>query len=139
AGAAELGVAEGVGGGVSGDVVAVGVDETFADDDHAVFLALEDTADVLEALVLVERDFRKIDQVRRVVRVVAALGERGAGGDPAGGAAHDLDDRDEVALAHGFVVAGEFADRGGGVFDHAAVAGRVIGDGKVVIDGLRNA
>ena len=77
--------------------------------------------------------------MRRIVRVVAALGEGGAGGDPAGGAAHHFDDGNEVALAHRLVVAGDFLDGGGDVFDRAGVAGRVVGDGEVVIDRLRHA
>ena len=77
--------------------------------------------------------------MRRIVRVVAALGQRGAGGDPAGGAAHDLDDGDEVALAHGLMVAGELADDGGDELDDRAVARAVVGGDEVVVDGLRHA
>jgi hypothetical protein len=71
--------------------------------------------------------------------VVAALGQRGARGDPAGAAAHGLDDRDQVALAHRLVVAGDLPHGGGEVFDHAAVAGAVVGAGQVVVDRLRDA
>jgi len=139
AGAAELGVAEGVGLAVSGEVVAVGIDEALGDDDGAELLALEDALHVLEDLGLVERDLGEEDDVRGVVRVVAALGEGGAGGDPAGAAAHDLDDGDEVALTHGLAVAGDFAHGRGEVLDHAAVAGAVVGDGEVIVDRLRHA
>jgi hypothetical protein len=69
-----------------------------------VLLALEDAADVIEELLLGEGNLGEIDEVRGIVRVVAALGERGAGGDPAGVATHDLDDGNEVALAHGLGV-----------------------------------
>ncbi len=42
-------------------------------------------------------------------------------------------------LAHGVVVAGDLADGGRDVFDDGAVAGAVVGDGQVVVDGLGNA
>ena len=71
--------------------------------------------------------------------LVAALRERGACRYPAGAAAHDLDDRDQVTLAHGLVVAGDFPDRGREVLDHAAVARAVVGGRKVVVDRLRDA
>ena len=77
--------------------------------------------------------------MRRVVRVVAALGQRGTRGDPAGVAAHDLEDRDEIVLAHGLVVAGQLAHGCADVFDHAPVARAVVGDRQVVVHGLRNA
>src|SRR6266498_2023780 len=99
ASATQLGMAECVCRCVGGNVIAVGVDQAFADDDHAVLLALENTTDVFETLGLVERDFRKINQMRSVMRMIAAFGERSARGDPAGTAAHDFDDRYEIALA----------------------------------------
>ena len=70
--------------------------------------------------------------------MVAALGERGTGGNPTGGTAHDLDDGNEVALAHGLAVAGDFTDGGGEILDHAAVAGAVVGDRQIVVDRLRH-
>ena len=75
AGAAQLGMAEGVSRRISRDVVAVGVGETLGDDDLAELLALQDAADVLEALLLVKGNLGEIDQVRRVVRLVAAFRE----------------------------------------------------------------
>ena len=77
--------------------------------------------------------------MRRIIRVIAALGQRCAGGEPAGVAAHDLDHGDEVALAHGVGVEREFLDGGADVFEGAAVAGAVVGRGQVVLDGLRDA
>src|SRR5690606_24994942 len=133
-GAAELGVAEGVGGLSGRDVVAIGINQTFADDDEAVFLALEDALHVGDELLGGEGDFGQEDDVRRVVRMVAALGEGGAGGDPAGVAAHDFEDGNEVALAHGLVVAGHLAHGGGDGIDDGAVAGAVVGGGQVVVD-----
>ena len=56
-------------------------DQAFADDDHAVLLALEDAFYVFEALGLVERNLREIDEVRGIVRVILALREGGAGGN----------------------------------------------------------
>ena len=139
AGAAELGVAEGVGRRIRREVVAVRVDESLGDDDQAVALALEDALHVLQDLLLVEGDLGKEDQVRGVVGMVAALRQGGAGGDPAGAAPHDLDDRDQVALAHRLVVAGDLADGHREVLDHAAVARAVVRAGQVVVDRLRDA
>jgi hypothetical protein len=73
------------------------------------------------------------------VRVILALRESGAGGDPPSTAAHDLDDGDEIVLAHGLVIGGDFADGGGDVFDRARIAGAVVGDGEIVVDRLRHA
>ena len=139
AGTAEFGVAESVGGGIGREVVAVGIDEALGDDDLTEFLSLEDAADVFENLLLVERNLGEEDDVGRIVRVILPLGEGGAGGDPAGGAAHDLDDGDEVALAHGFVVTSEFAHGGGEILDDRAVAGSVVGERKIVVDRLGHA
>jgi hypothetical protein len=137
--ATELGMA-GIGtAGLDRDIVAVLVDEAFAHDDDAVLLALQHAADVLNELLVGERDFREIDEVRRIVRVVAALGQRGAGGEPAGVAAHDLDERHEVALAERFRIERELLDRGADVLDRAAVTGAVVGGGNVVLDRLRDA
>src|SRR5690606_26467909 len=130
-GTTQLGVTEGVGGLGGGDVVAIGVDEAFADDDHAGLLAFEDALHVGDELLLGEGDLGEEDDVRGVVGVVATFGEGGTGGDPAGVAAHDLDDLHEVVLTHGLVVAGDLADRGGDVLNDGAVAGAVVGDGQV--------
>src|SRR5690606_6220930 len=101
--------------------------------------ALQHATDVLEDFFLVEGNLGQENEVRRIVRVVAALGEGGTGGNPAGGTAHDLDDRNEIALAHGLGVAGDFTHGGGEILDHAAVAGAVVGGGQVVVDRLRHA
>ena len=77
--------------------------------------------------------------MRRVVGMVPALGKGGSRCDPAGAPAHDLDDRDQVALAHRLVVAGDLADGRRQVLDHAAVTRAVVGAGKVVVDRLRHA
>ena len=139
AGTTELGVTEGIRGGVGGHVIAVLIDETLGDDDLAELLALEDALYVFDALGLIEGDLGKVDEVGRILRVILALGESSSGGDPTGTATHDLDDGDEIALTHGLVIGGDFADAGGDVFDGAGVAGAVVGAGQVVIDGLGHA
>jgi len=68
-------MAESVGLRVSGEVVAVGVGETFRDDDLAEFFALQHAFDVLDNLGLVEGNLGKEDEVRRIVRVIAAFRE----------------------------------------------------------------
>ena len=79
-----------------------------------------------------KRFFLKYD-VRGVFGLVAALGDACAGGYPSGVSAHHFDYRNEVVVAHGFVVERKLPDGGGEIFDDAAVAGAVVGDGKVVI------
>ena len=71
--------------------------------------------------------------------MITAFGESGSGGDPTGAAAHDFDDRNEIALTHGFVVTSELANGRRDVLDHAAIAGSVVSDGEIVIDRFRNA
>jgi hypothetical protein len=61
------------------------------------------------------------------------------GGEPAGVAAHDLEDGDEVVLAHGSVVQGHLADGQSDVLGDGTEAGAVVGQREVVIDGLGHA
>ncbi len=135
-GTAELSVAEGIGGFRGGDIVAIRIDEAFADDDQTVFLALEGALHVGNELLMGEGNLGEEDDVGRIVRMVPAFGEGGARGDPTRVAAHDFENGDEIALAHGLVVAAHLTDRGGDVFDHGTVTRAVVGDGQVVIDGL---
>ena len=151
AGAAEDGVAERVGAGsVGAEVVAGGVLDAFGDDDEAMTVALEDFFDAADEVVGVEGDFREQHDVRRgvvvvgvldglVFTLVATLREDGRGGEPAGVAAHDFKDRDEVVLAHGGVIESGLTDGHADVLGDGAEAGAVVGQGKVVVDGLRHA
>ena len=77
--------------------------------------------------------------MRGVFKLVAALGYGGSGGYPAGVPAHHFDDGDEVVVAHGLVVEGEFADCRAKVFHNRTVAGAVVSHGKVVVYRFRNA
>ena len=135
-GAAELGVSESVRGFSGGHVVAIGINEPFAHHNEAVFFTLQGALHVGDEFLVREGHLRKQNDVGRIVRKVPAFSEGGSGGDPASVAAHDFEDGHKIALAHGLVVAAHLADGGGHVFDHGTVAGAVVGDGKVVIDGL---
>ena len=98
-GATELSVTERVGGFSGGDIVAIGVHEAFADHDVAELLALERALHVGDELLRGEGHLGEENDVGRIVRVVAAFGERGASSDPAGVAAHDFENGNEVTLA----------------------------------------
>ena len=133
--AAELLVAEGVGGAGVGQEGAVGGARAFGDHDHAVAHLLDGVVDFLQERLPVKGDFREQDDVRGVVRVV--LGEAGAGGDPAGVAAHHFHHEHlGGGGAHAGHVQGRFAAAHGGVFGHRAEARADVGDRQVVVHGF---
>src|SRR5205807_4089305 len=84
-----------------------------------------------------ERDLRDVDQVGGVL--LAAAGQPGGRGQPAGVAAHDLGDGDRLEGVHRLVVAARLHDAGGQVLGGAAVAGAVVGARQVVMHGLGHA
>ena len=120
------------------EFISIHVLDPFADDHDAVTKLVNGLLHLGEERLLVERDFRHQDDVRPVGRF--ALGQDGAGREPAGGPAHDLD------YAAGAVVGGHAGDvlcdlhHGRGVvLGRATVAGRMVGVGQVVVDGLGHA
>ncbi len=120
------------------EFVSLCVFHALAGDDDAVAELSDDFLDLGQKLILIERDFRHQNEVWPVGGF--ALGQHGAGGEPAGGAAHDLDD------AAGAVIGGHAGDvlrglhhRRGVVLDRAAVARRVVGVWQVVVDCFRHA
>ena len=83
----------------------------------------------------IEVDLRQIHQVG----AVAGQGSQGGGaGEPAGVAAHALDDGDH-ALVVNVAVTVHFGHGGGDVLGGGGEAGAMVGAGQVVVDGLRDA
>ena len=135
--AAELGVTEAVGcaGLGLGNKAAVGIVDALGDRDHAVALFLVDALDVSKEFIHIEVTLGQVDEVG--ARAVFG-GERGGGGQPAGVAAHDLDDADHTGVVHARVLIDLHAARGD-ILRGAGVAGAVVGAEEIVVDGLGNA
>jgi len=135
--AAQLGVAEAVGrGGLGlGDEAAVGVVDALGHGDDAVVLLLVAGGDVGDELVQIKVDLGQVDEIDAVLFFVR---ERGGGGQPAGVAAHALDDRDHAGVVD-LGVARDFHDGGGDVLGGGGVARAVVGAVEVVVDRLGHA
>src|ERR1035438_8750586 len=91
----KAGMPEGVGRRVRREIVAVGIDKPLGNDNQAELLALEDAANLIEHLLLIEGHFGKKDDVRGIVGVVAPFCEGCACCYPSRAPAHCLDDRSE--------------------------------------------
>ncbi len=104
---------------------------TFADGDDAAAEFLIDTFDVGEEFFHRDRTFGDVNQMRAIV--FAGLGQGRGAGQEAGMASHDDVDLDARQSPVVEVVAhdGTGHELGGG-----AVAGAVVGDAEVVVDGL---
>ena len=98
-------------------------------DDREVATARVSAADAVAYLLDIERHFGNEDHVR-------SPGDSGVEGDPAGVAAHDLDDEDAV-MALGRRV--QAIDRLGGNLQRRVEAEGEIGGAEVVVDRLRHA
>jgi hypothetical protein len=128
-------VAEGVAGALLGQEAPVRPVAALGDADGAVAVLLDLGLDRGEELLLVELHLRE----QRDHRDALVGDQRAGGGDPAGVAAHDLDDEDlGRGGAHGAHVEDCLQGRGGDVLGHGAEARAVVGDGQVVVDGLRH-
>ena len=123
---------------VRANLVAFGVFQTFAYDDNAAAVLGDSFCYLRNKFFFFKRYFRQQDNVRRVFGF--AFGEDGAGGNPAGSAAHHFDDAaGAVVSGHAADVRAHFHHGGGVVLDDAAVAGRVIGMRQIVVDGFGHA
>ena len=107
------------------------VDALGNSDEHIVFLLI-DAVHIREELLHVKIDFRQVNQIRSGA---AGRCQRGAAGQPAGVAAHDLHDRDRAGVIH-TAVFGHFHAGGRYVLGSTGKTGAVIGAEKVVVDGL---
>ena len=98
------------------------------DDDREVLAARVPPLDLVAHLVEVDRPLRDQDHV-------GAAGDAAVHGDPAGVAAHHLDDHDAVVRLGGRV---QPVDRLGADRDRGVEAERVVGAREVVVDRLRD-
>ena len=135
--AAQLGMAEAVGaGGLGlGDEGSVGVVDALGDRHQAVLLLGVDPLHVGDELIHVEVHLGQVDQVGAVALLV---GQSGRGGEPAGVAAHALDDGDHAGVIHGGIAI-DLHHGGGDVLGRGGEARAVVGAVQVVVDGLGNA
>mgnify|MGYP000072345385 CR=1 FL=1 len=138
AGAAEDGlVAKGIqlpgGGDQIAQIGAVGGLDALAGRDDDVGLHPLQLVHLGEELVRLEGDFRQKDEVGAVA-VVAAC-EAGRTGQPSGVTAHDLGHSHATDVVDGGVT-DDFLEDGGDVLGRRAVAGGVVGEAEVIIDGL---
>ena len=109
--------------------------DALGDRDHAVALFLVDALDVGKEFIHIEVTLGQVDEVG--ARTVFGS-ERGGGSQPAGVAAHDLDDADHTGVVHARVLIDLHAARGD-ILRGAGVAGAVVGAEEIVVDGLGNA
>ena len=135
--AAQLGVAEAVGGrGLGlGDEGAVGVVDALGDGHHAVALLLVDALHVGQELIHVEVH---LGQVHQIGAGAVGGGQGGGASQPAGVAAHDLDDADHAGVIHSGILIDLHA-AGGNILGGGGEAGAVVGSKQVVVDGLGHA
>ena len=114
-----------------GPGLAVGLDDSFAGGDEAAAVFAVDAIDVGDEFFGAQRGFGDVDEMGTVIGIVA--GEDAGGSEEAGIAAHDDVDLD---AGQGFVVE-VVADEGGGdELGGRAVAGRVVVDSQIVVDGF---
>src|SRR5581483_2336210 len=120
--------------GAAGDDLTAGIGDALRYHGHHITKAVVDALHIVEETVDFEVALRKVDEVRRVR--VLALAEGRASREPARVASHDLDDLDRVEAAHGLSIQAGLEGGNGQVSGHAPIAGTVIGERQVVVDGL---
>ena len=135
--AAQLGMAEAVGGGGLrlGDEAAVGVVDALGDGHHALTGLVVDGGDISDELVQVKIHLGEVDEVGTAA---SPGGQGGGAGQPAGVTAHDLDDGHHAGVIDVGVVPDLHAG-GGDILGGAGEAGAVVGAVEVVVDGLGDA
>ena len=131
---AQLSMAETVGGtGLGlGDELTVGVMHALAHSDDAVAFLTVNTLHRLHELFHVKIRLRQVDEVGRAA---GKSGERGAGSEPAGMAAHDLYDADHTGIVDVGVLV-DLGAAGGDILGGAGKSGAVVGVVEVVVYGL---
>ena len=103
------------------------------DDGRLLFLH---PLDFLDEMIDIERHFRQADHVNAFA--VLGFGQGGGGGQPTGVAAHDLNDRD-IFCAVNRGVADDLFHHNADVLGGAAVAGGVVRNHQVIVDGFGHA
>ncbi len=110
---------------------ALGVGDAFGDGDDAAAIFLIGSFHVLEEFRFGEGALGHVDEVRAVVGVL--LGEGGSGGQEACVAAHDDAD---IYAGDGAVIEVNAGESLGDEFCGRTVAGAMIGDAEIVVDGF---
>ncbi len=104
--------------------------------DHRT-LGLGKKLHLVEEFVNVEHALRKINGIHAAA--VIALGQCSRCGQPAGIASHNLRNHDgRLHRAEGLVVADDLLDRRCDIFCRRTIAGAMVRDGQIVVDGLWN-
>ena len=141
-GSGQLLMAEGIDiiGGTSqlADITAVLDADTLRNCDNDYILPGQKLAHLCGKLFDVKGPLRQIDQIRSVA--VLSAGQCSCTGQPSGIAAHDLyDDHLLFFIREAKAVPDHFFGRGCNVFCGTSIARRMVGQGQVVVNGLRNA
>ena len=119
-------------------IAAVSKLQAFGNSDDNRSLGLGEVLYLIQELVYVENSLRKINSIHTAA--VITLCQSCCCGQPSGIAAHDLCDHDGgLCCAEGLVVTDDFLHGCCDILRCGAVAGAVIGNRKVIVDGLRNA
>ena len=115
------------------DVAAIFQLHAFGNGDHDAGLLLLHHAHLLNEVFHIEGHFGQADHVHTLA--VVTLCQSGGSGQPAGVAAHDLHHGDVLGAVHGGI-ADDLLHHHADVLGSRAVAGGVVGDHQVVVDGL---
>ena len=118
------------------DIAAILQLDAFGDGDDDAGLLLLHGTDLLHEVVHIEGHFGQADHVYALA--VVALCQGSGGGQPAGVAAHDLDAGDVLGAVDSGVP-DDLLHHNADVLGSGAVAGGVVGDHQVVVDGLGHA
>ena len=120
------------------DIAAIGQLDALGDGHHHGVLLLQEISHLIHEIRNVEGKLRQENHIGTAA--VLALGQRGGAGQPAGVAAHDLDDRDQFLLiGESKPIADDLLGGGGDVLGRAPIARRVVRQSQIVVDGLRHA
>ena len=135
---AQLGMSEGIRGTGVGEEPAARIRGSLGDHDHAVTVLADALSHAIEKFLLLERHFRKEDDVGRFA--CAAAGEPGGRGDPAGVTTHHFEHEHPGGGArHGGDIERRLARGHRDVLGDRAEARTTIRSGQIVVHGLRYA
>ena len=118
------------------DIAAVLQLDALGNSDHDAGLGLLHGLDLFDKTVHIERHFRQADHIHAFT--VIALGQGSGGGQPAGVAAHDLHNGD-IFGAVDRSIPDDLLHYHTNVLGRRAIAGGVVSDHQIVVDGLGHA
>ena len=130
--AAQPGMAKGIDPLAGKDVIAAGIADSFRSHHISVPVLAVNSGNFLNELLPVKRHFREINEVGRVT--FFPFGQGGCSRKPAGVSAHGFKDYNTVAGNEPFQVQAGFANCRRQELGRTAVAGRVVGMGKIVVN-----